>query len=906
MSENKHKLSLVLDLVDNLTAPIQKVTTHTTKAGEKIKATQDSLKQLGQQNSDIEHFRKLKTATAQTSKELDEAQAKANRLGQQMQNTAKPTRKMTAEFNKAQAAVSKLKAQQQSETDQLQKLRGKLAEAGVSTNKLNEATRKIKKETQAYNEQLKKEQSQLDKIAKQQERIGQIKDRNSNIKAKAATDAVGVGAAVFGVKQLVDAQGEISSAQGEVQSLGLSDADVAAITQKAKDFSNQWAGTTQAEFIKASYDIKSGISSLSAEAVGEFTKIAALTATATKSTVGEMTSLFATGYGIYNKQFKEFGAKTIEGWDKLSQAEKEKAFGTYFSDGIAASVQAFKTDGSQMQQAISALGAAATSSNVSFAEQLSILGQLQATMSGSEAATKYKAFLNSAAGAGEKLGLSFLDANDQLLSMPEILQELRDKYGETLTDIDKMELKKAFGSDEAMALITQLYPELDTLKGNINNMNGAVQDSGKNLKYMATTIATGPAESMQLLAQRVGNMTAAIGTLFVPAIMYTSDVLGEGAKAIAAFTENFPLLSQGLAFAVVGIIAFKTASIATRLAYVTFSDSLLFGQKVLGILNITQMKNTAIMAVSRVKTLASAAATAVMSGAQKALAIATAFTTSATVRANAAMVLTHTRTVAAAGALLMMSGVQKALAAGTAVMTGAQWALNTAMMANPIGLVIAGVMALIAVVALVVKYWDPISGFFASLWGGVKSVFSGALEGIKNTLSMGWEFIKSLFAWSPLGLIIQAWEPITGFFGSMWEGIKGMFSGAMDWITSMVLAPIETLKNTLGAAWSALFGGDGEEVTHTVKKVAQDVPAVSSNSVAANATQQQEQIKVSKTETIPAAGNKTVVTSNPVYEFNIHAAPGMDEKAIALEIKKELDRRERASVRRSQTLAIDY
>ncbi|EID0024255.1 hypothetical protein LA061_004305, partial [Vibrio parahaemolyticus] len=47
MSENKHKLSLVLDLVDNLTAPIQKVTTHTTKAGEKIKATQDSLKQLG-------------------------------------------------------------------------------------------------------------------------------------------------------------------------------------------------------------------------------------------------------------------------------------------------------------------------------------------------------------------------------------------------------------------------------------------------------------------------------------------------------------------------------------------------------------------------------------------------------------------------------------------------------------------------------------------------------------------------------------------------------------------------------------------------------------------------------------------------------------------------------------------
>ncbi|MGY5702341.1 hypothetical protein, partial [Vibrio parahaemolyticus] len=53
---------------------------------------------------------------------------------------------------------------------------------------------------------------------------------------------------------------------------------------------------------------------------------------------------------------------------------------------------------------------------------------------------------------------------------------------------------------------------------------------------------------------------------------------------------------------------------------------------------------------------------------------------------------------------------------------------------------------------LIIQAWEPISGFFANLWGGVKSVFSGALEGIKNTLAMGWEFIKTLFSWSPLGL----------------------------------------------------------------------------------------------------------------------------------------------------------
>ena len=40
----------------------------------------------------------------------------------------------------------------------------------------------------------------------------------------------------------------------------------------------------------------------------------------------------------------------------------------------------------------------------------------------------YKAFLRSATKGGEALGLSFTDANNQLLSMPEILEQLRGKF----------------------------------------------------------------------------------------------------------------------------------------------------------------------------------------------------------------------------------------------------------------------------------------------------------------------------------------------------------------------------------------------------------------------------------------------------------------------------------------------
>ena len=238
----------------------------------------------------------------------------------------------------------------------------------------------------------------------------------------------------------VEATFETRRALGELASLGVKDLE--AVEDAARSFSDQWAGTSKADFISASYDIKSGIASLSDEGVAEFTTLAALTGKATKSTVAEMTSLFATGYGIYKGYYED-----------LTDLE----FGEVFSAGIARSVQQFKTTGSEMAASIESLGAAATNANVPLEEQLSVLGMLQATMSGSEAGTQYSAFLRSAAKAGEELGLSFLDTNNQLRSLPEILEQLRSKYGDTIDAIEKQEISTAFGTVEAVDFIDLLY-----------------------------------------------------------------------------------------------------------------------------------------------------------------------------------------------------------------------------------------------------------------------------------------------------------------------------------------------------------------------------------------------------------------------------------------------------------------
>ena len=311
----------------------------------------------------------------------------------------------------------------------------------------------------------------------------------------------------------VEATFETRRAIGELASLGVK--DLGSIEDAARSFSDQWAGTTKADFISAAYDIKSGIASLSDEGVAQFTELAGVTANATKSSVGEMTSLFATGYGIYKGYY-----------DDLSDLE----FGEMFSAGISRSVQQFKTDGSQMASAIQTLGASATTSNVPLEEQLSILGMLQATMSGSEAGTKYKAFLRSATKGGEALGLSFTDANNQLLSMPEILDQLRGKFGETMDAAEKMELQKAFGDTEAVALIDLLYSKTDDLQNNIVDMYGALGSGAGVATEMANAINETEPARYERLNQRIQNVKESIGNSLLPVV---NDLMGVGESVLA-------------------------------------------------------------------------------------------------------------------------------------------------------------------------------------------------------------------------------------------------------------------------------------------------------------------------------------------------------------------------------------
>ncbi|GLO70927.1 hypothetical protein MACH17_24440 [Phaeobacter inhibens] len=96
---------------------------------------------------------------------------------------------------------------------------------------------------------------------------------------------------------------EIQRASGDLRALGMK--DIQAVVREGRRLQNTYVGLTTEAFVRAAYDIRSGVSSLTDEGVAAMTASALTVAKATKGVPESMTSLFATSYGIFKKQFAE-------------------------------------------------------------------------------------------------------------------------------------------------------------------------------------------------------------------------------------------------------------------------------------------------------------------------------------------------------------------------------------------------------------------------------------------------------------------------------------------------------------------------------------------------------------------------------------------------------------------------
>lgn len=506
--------------------------------------------------------------------------------------------------------------------------------------------------------------------------------------------AMGATTVAGGVMAIQGALGpaiEMDRALAEVASLDVQKEVLGALGREALKLSIQY-GESATEIVRSSYDIQSAIAGLEGNELPAFTRASTTLAKATKADTATITNYMGTMYGIFEQQAKQMG--------KANWVED-------VAGKTALAVQLFKTTGQGMADAFGAIGANATAAGISMDEQFAVLGQLQATMSGGEAGTKFKAFLAGVGGAQKALGLQFTDAAGNMLPVLTIMDKLKAKYGETMSVAEGDELKKAFGSDEAVAMIKLL---MTNTKGLATNINALANTHGMG---KAEQMAAAMTDQWERVTQAWFAIRAAAFGVVLPAINAVVGVFADGATTVLRWTHLFPNLTKVISYALLAIVG---------LSMVTGTWMLVAG-------------------VAKLATLGLGIAWSVI--------------------------------------MAPLNLLKAGLVAFRAIML----AVNIAMYANPVGLIIAGIVLLIGAVAAVIYYWDDLKQTLAD-WG----VFD-AVQAMIDGAAAGWaSFMQLLADLSPFQLLGKAVDWLIDKL-NMIPGVN-IELGSMPDLTMPTMAPL--------------------------------------------------------------------------------------------------------------------
>ena len=278
---------------------------------------------------------------------------------------------------------------------------------------------------------------------------------------------------------------------------------------------------------------------------------------------------------------------------------------------------------------------------------------------------------------------------------------------------------------ESLSAIAPLLSNLDGLKENLDKVADAQKYTGSMEGEFAARSAT-TANSIQLMSNRANAAQIAIGNGLLPVIAPAMEIIGGLATRVGELATNYPGLTQGVIIAAGAFATLYGAIAAVKIIAME--------------MNAVKFTYLALMKSSIAKTI-------------------------------------------------IASTVSKASAAMTGLMTGAQWALNAAMTANPIGLVIAGIAALIAIGYVLYQNWDTISAFASTMWEGGKQAIANFGETIMNkissicdTVTQKWQSLKDFLS-HPIDTLVRYNQSLSGG-GEVAQNAEGGIYGKGAFLTT--------------------------------------------------------------------------------------------------------------------------
>lgn len=150
------------------------------------------------------------------------------------------------------------------------------------------------------------------------------------------------------------------------------------------------------------------------------------------------------------------------------------------------------------------------------------------------------------------------------------------------------------------------------------------------------------------------------------------------------------------------------------------------------------------------------------------------------------------------GAVMLWNAAETAKNVVMGISTAAQWALNVAMTANPIGIVIVAIGALVGAFIVLWNKSEGFRNFWINLWEKVKAIVTSAWKGIKA----GFEKIKNGIS-AVKEKVSTMWNGVKEKTSELWGGVKNAVSEKLNNIKSAYDAHGGGLK---GATFAAIEG----------------------------------------------------------------------------------------------------
>ena len=690
--------------------------------------------------------------------------------------------------------------------------------------------------------------------------MGTVQDMEKNINkgfSSMRTGALGLIGAGVGIYHTLKPAIDMSRTMGSLKSLDVIPAELQKLEKAGDRFAMKF-GEDSIDFVKSAYNMQSSIQGLVDGELASFTRASNVLGKATEADAATATKYITTMYGIFEKTAINMGkGKWIEQVTGMT----------------ATAVKMFRTTGQDMNEAFKGIGSTGEKLGITMSEQIGILGTLQATMPGSEAGTKYRAFLGNVIEAQNKLGLQFVDSQGKMLPVVQILDKIKGKFG----DLDAMEmaqLKKAFGSEEALAVVTNLMDKTGALKKNIDKL-GKVKgmEAAEKMALDHTDAFAKMASTIQVLTKNVMFFgMKAINPLIeklqtnmvwlnslIDKYPFLGRVIGYVVTTILGLTAAFAVfkLASGAVYLLGGAMNFlnlatslstykfiaktaaikaynlwlKLTTIATKInhAWIWLQckaiDAWTLTQKGLNKVLVFSGKllNAGKLIAYKGAMLAISAATKVWAGLQwlqcKAI---DAWTLT---QKGLNKVLVFSGKLLNAGKLIAYKGAMLAISAATKVWAGLQWLLNAAFWANPITWVIAGVAGLVAGIAALFYWYEDIEKALQnSMWG---IVLLGIIDAVLAPFRILWDLAKAFFA-----LITGNWSEFS--WGKTITGTIEEIGNSFGWLMNIGKMLKDKLFNIFGGITGKLskltgklksWFGFGDDKTEKAIKVSTPVKA---------------------------------------------------------------------------------